>query len=83
LQSNRPKKRCDCDSQGQPELVTAFVQKRPISNKPDYRRNRLLRLRRLRECRRRAEQRYELTPFQSIELHTLLPLLRPRGSVPE
>src|SRR5499427_6542736 len=28
LQSNRPKKRCDCDSQGQPELVAAFVQKR-------------------------------------------------------
>jgi hypothetical protein len=28
LQSSRPKKRRDCDSQGQPELVTAFVQKR-------------------------------------------------------
>src|SRR5260370_40041353 len=79
LQSNRPKKRCDCDSQGQPELVTAFVQNRPISNKPDYWRNRLLRLRRLRECRRRAKERYALTPFQSIELPTLL---RPTIAVP-
>src|SRR5258708_14991040 len=83
LQSNRAKKRCDCDSQGQPELVTAFVQKRPISNKPDYRRNRLLRLRCLRECRRGAEQRYELTTFQWIEFHTPLLLLRPRGVVVE
>src|SRR6266446_1264889 len=67
LQSNRPKKRCDCDSQGQPELVTAFVQKRPISNKPDYRRNRLLRPRRERPRRSRAaEQRDELAASHSI-----------------
>jgi hypothetical protein len=37
------------------------------SNKPDYRRNRLLRLRRLRECRRRpAEQCDEVAPLHSI-----------------
>jgi hypothetical protein len=41
----------------------------------------LLLARRERERRRRAtEQRYEFTPFQSIELHTLL---RAKGSVPE